>query len=157
RFLKHHSDVPAADGTEFALALGQELLAVEPDAAMRRRAAWEQPHHRERGHRLARARLADDAEDLAGFDVNVDAMQDREPGDLELQVLDLEQAQCRSRCRRGSKMSRRPSPIRLRPSTVTTMQRPGISARYGASATSVWLSASILPQLGIGGWAPRPT
>ena len=63
----------------------------------------------------------------------------------------------RTRRRRGSSRSRRPSPIRLRPSTVRTIARPGTSASQGAKAIIVWLSASIRPQDGVGGWAPRPT
>ena len=68
-----------------------------------------------------------------------------------------EAGHARTRRSRGSRRSRRPSPMRLRPRTVSTMARPGTSARCGAMAIMVWLSASIRPQEGVGGWAPRPT
>ena len=58
---------------------------------------------------------------------------------------------------RGSIRSRSPSPIRFRPRTVSTIARPGTSARWGAREIIVWLSASIRPQDGIGGCAPSPT
>ena len=63
----------------------------------------------------------------------------------------------RARRTRGSSRSRKPSPIRFSPSTVSTMARPGISASRGAKAIIVWLSASIRPQDGVGGCAPSPT
>ena len=70
---------------------------------------------------------------------------------------DEEPRHARIRRMRGSRRSRSPSPIRLSPSTVSTMARPGTSARCGASAIIVWLSASIRPQEGVGGCAPSPT
>ena len=63
----------------------------------------------------------------------------------------------RTRRSRGSIRSRSPSPIRLSPSTVRTIASPGNRASHGAIATSVWLSASIRPQDGVGGCAPSPT
>jgi hypothetical protein len=62
----------------------------------------------------------------------------------------------RLRLSRGSSKSRRPSPNRLRPSTVNAITKPGIKTRCGARWRSVWASASILPQEGCGGCAPSP-
>ena len=157
RLLKDHADILAADPAHFALGSGQQVVALEGDAAACRRALWQELHHRERRHRLAGARLADDPQDLALVHRKVDAPENGRAADREPQILDLEQGHWRLRLRRGSKMSRSPSPMRLSPNTVSTIARPGMMATWGASEISVCASASILPQLGIGGWAPRPT
>ena len=97
-------------------------------------------------------------EDLAGGDGQGHVLQDRGRADGQGQVADVQHAHGqRSRLTRGSNRSRRPSPVRLRPSTVTKMARPGMIASHGAKPIMVWASASIRPQLGAGGWAPRPT
>ena len=123
------------------------------DAARRR---WHEAQHRERGDTLAAAGLADDRQGLAGHDMERhavdgadDAVTGEEPG---LQIGDFEQwlpghrgsegwgGGCR-RCvfsnrhrashsrreRRGSSMSRNPSPSRLIASTVKDSMMPGNS------------------------------
>ena len=77
--------------------------------------------------------------------------------DGEIEVGDGQQTHIRSTRMRGSSRSRRPSPMRLRPSTVRMIAPPGMSARWGAKLTMVCASASIRPQLGRGGCAPSPT
>ena len=56
----------------------------------------------------------------------------------------------------GSRMSRSPSPRRLRPSTVKKMARPGNTDSHGAARIWSRASDSMLPQLGKGGRMPRP-
>ena len=72
----------AADGAHLALGL------VRADRRRRARCvpvgaapARQQPHDRQRRHRLAGAGFADDAEDLAGLDAEVDAVEDRRIAD----------------------------------------------------------------------------
>ena len=61
----------------------------------------------------------------------------------------------RRRCR-GSSASRRPSPIRLKESTVRKIARPGKTVSHQAPlCRSRWPSCSMLPQLGVGIWTPR--
>src|SRR5882672_499086 len=70
RFLKDQGDLGAADRLHLALAERHEIASLEPQAAARdstRR--LHQPHDRQRGHRLAAARLADEAERLARADL----------------------------------------------------------------------------------------
>ena len=55
----------------------------------------------------------------------VDIAQNRGSADRQRQVLDLEQPHGRLRRSCGSKMSRNPSPMRLTPSTMSTMVEPG--------------------------------
>src|SRR5579885_701524 len=100
----------------------REVAAVEPDPpALDRALLAKEPCECERGHGLAGAALADDAEDLTGLDRERDAVEHSHPpagaceGDRE--VLDLEQAH-RSLAR-GSSRSRSPSPRRLNPRMVT--------------------------------------
>ena len=162
RLLEDHADVAAADRAHRAPRRAAAGRAVERRRGRRPGApCGRRPHDRERGHRLARAALADEAEDLAAarrsratrsstgwpWMASVRSSIARRDGS----------GHARTRRRRGSSRSRRPSPIRLRPSTVSTIARPGASASQGAKAIIVWLSASIRPQEGVGGWAPRPT
>src|SRR6185295_15493634 len=57
---------------------------------------------------------------------------------------------------RGSSASRRPSPNRLNPSTVTKMARPGKSESHGLAWMKATLALRSQPQLGVGGCVPRP-
>src|SRR5262249_12010476 len=58
--------------------------------------------------------------------------------------------------RRGSSASRRPSPNRLKPNTVTKMARPGKSESQGLAWMKAMLALRSQPQLGVGGWVPSP-
>src|SRR5713101_8871085 len=62
---------------------------------------------------------------------------------------------CRPRSR-GSSRSRRPSPMRLKPTTVTRIARPGKVAIHGAVSMNERPVASIDPHSGVGGLAPSP-
>src|SRR5882762_10923778 len=55
---------------------------------------------------------------------------------------------------RGSSVSRMPSPRRLKASTVTVMARPGKNASHQGGTRAVIESASMLPQVGVGGGTP---
>src|SRR5207249_1725698 len=57
---------------------------------------------------------------------------------------------------RGSRISRRPSPKRLKPSTASVMAPPGASASHGSSSMKLRASLSMLPHDGAGGWTPSP-
>src|SRR5207245_2136892 len=57
---------------------------------------------------------------------------------------------------RGSSASRRPSPKRLKPSTVTKMARPGKSDSQGVAWMNATLAFRSHPQLGVGGCVPSP-
>src|SRR5258707_8288328 len=57
---------------------------------------------------------------------------------------------------RGSRASRRPSPKRLNPSTVTKMARPGNRESQALAWMKVTLALRSQPQLGVGGWVPSP-
>ena len=75
RVLEDHRHLAAADLAELVLGHREQVAALEDrfaahDPAGRLR---DQPEHREHGHALARARLADDAEHLAGEEVVADA------------------------------------------------------------------------------------
>jgi hypothetical protein len=57
---------------------------------------------------------------------------------------------------RGSSTSRRPSPSRLNASTAAMMAAPGKKLIQGAVVRKVRPSLIMVPQLGVGGWVPRP-
>ncbi len=158
RLLKDDAHVAAAHLLHHGVGGVRDDLTVQADLAGQGRARGRQAQHGQRGHGLARAALADQAEDFAGGDGQADVLQDRGLADRQAEVADVEDGHGqRSRRTRGSNRSRRPSPVRLRPSTVTKMASPGMMASHGAKPIMVWASASIRPQLGAGGWAPRPT
>src|SRR5436190_17175528 len=58
--------------------------------------------------------------------------------------------------RRGSRMSRNPSPSRLKPSVTSMMARPGNSTTWGLVDRYDRPFASMAPHSGMGGWTPRP-
>src|SRR5207253_5321281 len=97
RLLEDHRDRRAADALELALRQGGELAAAEDDAAalLDPSGRLDEPHDRERRHRLAAPGLADDAERAAGAEREVDAVDgaDRTARRLEpgAQVRDLQQ------------------------------------------------------------------
>ena len=162
-FLEHHGQGPPTQGAEPFLVRRQQVLAVEQDPAAGGRGLGQQAHDGQRGHRFSAAGLADQTQTLAGLQDEGNPVQNARRtarrGDGDGQVLNREQGghgAYRARRRRGSSRSRKPSPRRLRPSTVRAMARPGKTASRGALNISVWASFSILPQLGRGGWVPRP-
>src|SRR6185437_6348577 len=161
RLLEHHGDARAADTLHRALGQAGDRLAREAHTASRhpRGRPWQQAHDREGGHALAAAGLADDAQNLAFVHGEGDVL-DR--GDLAApgaegggEAADFQQAHSWI-LSRGSRTSRRPSPSRLRPSTVIMRAAPGMVIIQGASTMYCRPSAMMLPQVGVGGTAPTP-
>ena len=124
RLLEHDADLPPAQIAHLGLAEGTQIPAVKPEAARHLRSRGQQAEHGQCGHGLAGAGFADQPDGLAGGDFEVDLANHRCPVDGHGQVLDLEQAH-RRRARRGSRVSRIPSPSRLSPSTEITIASPG--------------------------------
>ena len=138
RVLEDHRDLAAADRAQLLVVQREQVAAVEHRRAARDAAvAREDPEQRERGDALAAARLADDPERLARRDVERDPV-DRvdEPAlgaEVDVQVVDDEEGlSSHGLCSFGSSASRRPSPIRLKPSTEMMIATPGMIARCGA-------------------------
>ncbi len=156
RLLKHHADVVTAQRAHLIFAGGEDVEPVEDHVPCRPRGIREQPHDSQGSHGLARSRFADKAHHFAWIDREIDVFQDRCVADCDRQASNFQQAH-RARLNLGSRISLRPSPSRLRPSTVKTMAKPGKIARWEATIMRVWASKSMRPQLGIGGWVPSPT
>ncbi len=75
RVLEHHADLAAAQLAHPRLGQREQVGAIEDDIAGHPHVPpREQPHDRQRGHRLPAARLADQADDLTGRDVEVDSV-----------------------------------------------------------------------------------
>src|SRR5258708_6342399 len=76
RLLEDHRDLFATDLPHLRGGQAEEVLAVVDDLALHDASGRlrNEPHHAEGGDRLARARLADDAQRLALVDVEVDAV-----------------------------------------------------------------------------------
>ncbi len=73
RVLEDHRQLVPADLRHPPVALAEQLLAVQRDRAGDLGVRRQQAHDRQRGDRLPRAGLADDAEHLAGGQIEVDA------------------------------------------------------------------------------------
>jgi hypothetical protein len=133
RLLEDHADAVAAHVAHLGLRLGQQLLAGEAHrAAHDAPGLVDEPQHRERGHALARARLADEAEDLARQHVEVDpvdglhdAVPGEEPGTQVAHRQERLAPRVAHRFNRGSRASRRPSPMRLNDRTFIMIISPG--------------------------------
>src|SRR5205809_93997 len=95
RVLEDHGDAVAADLAQLLLGLADQILAMQADLALDD-AAWgvDQAQHREAGDRLARAGLADEAEDAAAADREGDAVHRLDHAaareEMRLEVLHLE-------------------------------------------------------------------
>jgi hypothetical protein len=73
RILHHQRDVAPTDLSQRALPQSNQLAPIQLDRAARHLPRGRQhPHHRERGHRLAAPRLADDAQSLPGDEIKAD-------------------------------------------------------------------------------------
>ncbi len=176
RLLEDHRDLPAADVVHLLLAQREQVGPREVDLARRDLPGRDvdQAHDRERGHALAAAGLADDGQAPAVRDLEAHAVDGlHEPVERvepRPQVLDLEERaiECLRAgavgCLRvahsldlGSSASRRPSPMKLMPSTVSTMAMPGKNGHHQLP----WVMNSsefdrTLPQVGWLGSTPKP-
>ena len=157
RLLKDHPDPGPAHPVQRGFPQAEHLAPVEADRAADLRRLGQKADDAERGHRLARAAFAHEPKDLARCKGQGNLGQDRPRADGDREVGEGEQVHVTRPLSRGSSASRSPSPSRLSPRTVSTIAIPGNSATCGASVTIVCASASIRPQLGVGGCAPRPT
>src|SRR5690606_17384527 len=134
----------------------EEDAAAGHDPAGRLR---HEAHDGERRHGFPAPALPHDPQHLALVDAEGNAV-DRagEPGlrlEVRAQVLDFQQRHGQLRSR-GSRASRRPSPSRLKASTVTTIVSPGNVATHHALSSVSRPSATMFPQVGVGGATPSP-
>ena len=133
RVLRDQRDVAAEERAARALGHGDEVAAVEQDrAAGDAGAAGQEVEDGAGDHRFSGAGFADEAAHFAGRYGEIDAAKERQRGaaaDGDVEVVDLESGGHR-RCT-GSKVARRPSPRRLKPSTVRMMQPIGRASSHG--------------------------
>ena len=73
RVLEDHADAPGRGSPNLPVVEAEQLALAEQDRAGDRGVVGQQTHDRHRGDRLARARLADDAQRAARVQVEVDA------------------------------------------------------------------------------------
>ena len=97
RILEDHRDLVAAEVLQLALVHLQQVAALVEHLAFEARVrVAREPEERHRGDALARAGLADDPQHLAALQLEADAVDGLDDsvlgGELDLQVLDLDQA-----------------------------------------------------------------
>src|SRR5262249_896140 len=127
--LEDHRDPVAAYGLQSFLVEREQVRAVESRLATDRGGPGEQPEQRQRGDRLSRARLADDAERLAAGAVETDVVDGVHQAVVGLEVdrqvaygkdrVDHQRVDC------GSKASRNASPRKFTARIVRNSMRPG--------------------------------
>ena len=163
RLLEHHRDAGAADALHARVRRGASGPAPSNrtlPAGDARRRLRQQAHDGQRGDALAAAGFADDAEDLARREVEADTPRSRSPRRARSR-----NATVRPRSRAGSLLHSQPRIEHVaqavaeqieaqhgRPSAAT----PGMVMIQGASRMYCRPSAMMLPQVGVGGTAPRP-
>jgi hypothetical protein len=95
RLLEHHGDSVAAEAAHRLLARSHEFAPLEADRAADQRALRRKAHQRQRRHRLAGARLADDPKAFAFIEAEGRAVDDPDGAapdrQVDDQVLHLEQ------------------------------------------------------------------
>src|SRR3954469_1129268 len=143
-------------------------IAPPPPAppAAHRAAAADVAEQRHPDGRLARARLADEAEHLARVDLQADLVDDVDvrPGQLDLQVVDVDRRRPDRLCRahdlppRSRPMAARatPSVTRLVPTVSRPMASTGRKTDHGWIPMASRFSLIIRPQSAVGGWRPKP-
>ena len=123
------------------------------------------PEHGEPDRRLARPRLADEPEHLAGRDPERDLVDDVlvvSVVQLDAEIDDLERVRASALIRRPPPRSipiaarASPSPIRLVPIVSSPIAITGSSTGHGWSISPFWFSLIISPQSAAGGWSPKP-
>ncbi len=134
-----------------------DILALDLDRATGDASrSREEPDQRAERHRLARARLADEAERLPALHLERGAV-DRAQDAARKVELDPEVGHAQQRlAHSGLSRSARPSARSERPSAVTTTAIPGTVESSQCVVRNVCPSAIIVPQSGVGGCTPRP-
>src|SRR5579864_2475097 len=141
RFLKHHCDAVATDVTQYRLASPDQFLPVEGDAAglaMARLRVGQQLQDRERSHRFARSRFADECQRLAFLEAERDAFHclNTVGGGCESdgEVGDGEKGHVRSAHLTflGSNASRTASPMKMRRLSITASTKNAVRPSHGA-------------------------
>src|SRR5262249_30026591 len=154
RILEDHGDLCAAHAAQRLFAQADELAPAELDAAGHGSVGRQQPDHGVGERGLAATAFPDDAEDLARFHLQRDAV-DRADGVAGLSAAETHadvlerQDRAHSATPRGSKAWRRPSPSQVKASTATTMARPGKISTHGAWTSTSRPSASMPPSEGV--------
>src|SRR5207247_11132917 len=120
---------------------GEEVRHAEAARAMHDpHGRSEEAAQRARDHRVARARLPDDAQDLARAHREahvVDGLHEAVlGGEMHGEVVHLEELAHRTPRMRGSRRSRMVSPTRLNASTVSMMAKPGKSTSHHSPETT---------------------
>src|SRR5262245_15191880 len=154
RILEDHRDLAAADVAHLPLGQREQVASLEqhlPAGDTPRRP--DQPEDRIGRHGLAGAGLADEPEDLARGDLEIEAVQHLRVVEPRLQPADLEQVHRRL----GSSTSWSPSPIRLKPITVKAIAMPGKNVIHHSPDTMYGNPMLIItPHSGSGTRMPRP-
>src|SRR3954447_9174346 len=167
RVLRDVRDGAAWQLAQLAVLHRREVATVDADrAAGHRAAAADVAEQRHPDGRLARARLADEAEHLARVDLEADLVDDVDvgPGQLDLQVVDVDRRRP-DRLRRAHDLPPRSRPMAARATPSVTRLVPTVSrpiASTGRKTDHGWIpiasrfSLIIRPQSAGGGWRPKP-
>ena len=148
RLLEHHRDVVAAHIAQLLAVELADALVRDDRLTLDVSVAGQQAEGRRRSDRFAGPRLADEGHDLAGAHVEGQPLHGMDASELrlELDVEILELQHCFLRhdsapqlsVWRGSKASRRPSPMKLTHSAMPRMKMPGHQNSHGRVVSVLW-------------------
>jgi hypothetical protein len=135
RILEHHSDAPAANRVDVALARFHQVDVAQADAACLARRRRQMPHDRPRKRGLARPGLSDQPHHFAACDRQRNAIERAEqPGwrrILERVAVDSEHRFAFRAHVRGFSASRKASPSRLKPIATVAIATLGHTIIHG--------------------------
>ena len=121
RLLEDHGDVAPPQVVQICSRHGEDITTLEQDLAAQAR-ALDQAQRRERSHRLAGSRLADQRQLLPGVEREAHPVDHPTGAEVDAEIAHFEQAHSASPSStlRGSSASRNASPMRISSSSITT-------------------------------------
>src|SRR5579862_2048918 len=162
RLLKHDADVVAAHPPHLALAQPQQVLAVVIDrpGGMLRRRVGQEPQDRQRGHRFAGPRFADQRHAPAFDDIERNAVDGERfaPAGAERdgEIADGKtEFPAHANVFRGSKASRTASPTKIRSDSMSATVKKPVKPSHGACTLALACDNNS-PSDGEPGGSPKP-
>ena len=125
--LKDHGDIAATDPSELVLRHTEQFLPRKTNRPFNIHHLGEQAENAHHGQSFTRPRLTDKTESLSGCSHKMVNLHEGSAGDADTKVVYFKHHTTPFRDCCGSKSTAKPSPRRLNPSTVTTMNMPGKS------------------------------
>ncbi len=153
RLLEHDGDLTATQSPQLRLGKRHQVTPLPRDTSGGLRNIWQQTENGAQRQAFARTGFADDAEYLAGSDIEADVLHGRDVSDPHGEIANRQK--WRAHVRRRSRLAM-PSPSRLKLMPASTIARPGKMDIHQAVVMKFLPSAISTPHSAVGGCAPSP-